>query len=241
MIPIIINISIGLSILIIGISLAWDSRKKHGHTSKVEFSCGVFAVAAGCFYLALVTGTNTLQYLKRLNQKRLITRPAPSPVIIQETALEKRIKYMQKYVPPENLANADPRFTTYDGTASNPRLPLVFPYEIRWKPDDKLGTLAKHLGEAPVDELRSVKPLLKGLEKANYNNRILVGKLITPKNGNDGGQYILFNFKTEVISRYETEEQMWKAAKDTNFDGKTELYLLQQLRENYFQDSSDSI
>jgi hypothetical protein len=240
MITVMVNFLVGLAILLIGISLVQDSRKKRIRTRRIELISGIIAIAAGAFIAAMVAGASILKFIDRTNKGGRVKNLQSAPAIPVETAMQKRIKYLQKYVPPDLLANADPRFLTYAGTASSPRLPLVFPYEIRLNPDDATGILGSHTGEAPVDDPRSIKPLLDGLEQTNFNNRCLVAKITANQNEENEKIYILFIFSTGVITRYSTEEQMWQAANDAGFNGGEVMYSPEKLREDYFQDAAEA-
>ncbi len=241
-----ISAIISIALILIGLSLLRDCRRKKRHASRVELIFGITALVSGAFFLALLSGSKIMDLLNREPEKTRNKSQEKQIVAPAETALEKRIKYLQKYVPPESLADADPRFSTYAGTASSPRLPLVFPYELRMDPEDGTAILGIHTGEAPVDRPNSFKPLINGIEKANFNNRCLVAKMTANDDKKDDentpkGEYLLFIFSSATITRFETEQKLWDEADDAGFDIEEIMYAPKILREHYFEDVIDSI
>lgn len=236
----VVNILISLTLLIIGLSLVRGSLKKRKHHRTVELTSGMIAVSAGIFIMTWYFGSAILKLIDNSDPVSSIKNRMPGTFFPGETAMQKRIRYLQKYVPRGALANADPRFATYAGTASSPRLPLVFPYEIRINPDDGSGILALHTGDAPVDDPSSVKPLLDGIEKANFNNRCLVAQIAVKSGDGKAIKYVLFSFATGNSDTYESSDKLWQAANDEGYSGGEIMYPPATLREEYFQDTAET-
>ena len=239
MTTIIVLFLICLALLLIGVSLVRNSKKKDDFIRSFELTVGIIAIATGLFLGSISTGSAIIKIFSPSDSKSKVKTVFANADAPRDTALQKRIKYLQQYVPAGALANADPRFASYAGTKESPRLPLAFPYEIRLDPNDASGILAYHTGEAPVDSMSSVKAMQKGIELANFNNRCLVAKLEKTTN-DDQHQYLLLHFSSGVVDRFSTEEAMWKAAEDAGYTGGDALLPPGKLREDYFKDAAEA-
>jgi len=235
---ILISLLIAFVLVIIGAIMVYEKKKRTGFAAKLELGLGLAAFLVGLFISASSLGLLILNRMEQKNgEQKVKAQPLDVPVQ-RKSALQKRIEYLQKFVPAGALANSDPRFMTFAGIKSAPRMPMVFPYELRIDPVKGESLVGMHTGEAPVDDPKSIEVIIKEVIALNLDNQFMVAKV--KATGEDKEEkYILFSFKSGTVDHYETEEKLWKAADDAGYNGPETLLAPMKLREDYFQGTPD--
>lgn len=235
---ILISLIIAFALVVIGALMVYEKKKRTGFAAKLELGLGLAAFLTGLFISASSIGLLILNKMEQKNEGAKIKAPPVDISISRKTALQKRIEYLQKFVSAGALANSDPRFMTFPGTNAVPRMPMVFPYELRIHPVDGEALLGMHTGEAPVDDPKSIEVILNDIIRLNLDNQFMVARVKSAGNG-EKDKYILFSFKTGSTDSYNTEEKLWKAADDAGYDGPETLTEPMKLREDYFRETPD--
>ena len=215
-----------------------EKKKRTGLTAKLELGLGLAAFLTGLFISASVIGLMILDKIDQGNSKKRVTAQPVEISPPRRSALQRRIEYLQKFVPAGSLANSDPRFMTYTGTKSSPRMPMVFPYELRIDPVSGNAYVGMHTGEAPVDDPKSIEVVTKDIVKLNLDNQFMAAK-VKDETGGKEAKYVLFSFRNGTSDDFETEEKLWKAADDAGYNGPEALLTPLNIRESYFQGAPD--
>lgn len=144
----------------------------------------------------------------------------------------KQINYLMSGVAENNKSNMPVEFYEFCGQKGWWRIPLVYPYQMLMIDDFYLGRLEKYKG-GPLTELRkSSTPVLTFINRVAFDRKMLLFQRNIEQNNSEKQEWGMFEFKTGQCMIFSSENAMFKAALDKDYEGELKLHsLLYQYRD----------
>ncbi len=204
------------------------SRKRQFYQVLVAFSVtAVIMLAAG-----IMVGVKTCNFVfEQFSQAKKQTEIS----VAEQAALrQKKTDYMLSALPDSVRLNMPAEFYSFNGKNDWWRIPLVFPYQMIMVNDFYLGNLEKFRGGQLAEPRNSSVAAITFINKIAYDRKMLLFQRNVESNSSERQEWGLFEFKTGQCIIFSTENAMFKAALDKDYEGELKLHsLLYQYREFY--------
>ncbi len=147
----------------------------------------------------------------------------------------KKINYLLSGVPDSVRLNIPAEFYEFCGQKDWWRTPLVYPYQMIMIDDFYLGSLEKYKG-GPLTELRnSSTAAITFINKIVFDRKMLLFLRQVELNNSEKQEWGIFEFKTGQCFIFTSENAMFKAALDKDYEGELKLHSLLYHYRDFFR------
>ncbi|MHB9139143.1 MAG: hypothetical protein ACYC4Q_07050, partial [Victivallaceae bacterium] len=146
----------------------------------------------------------------------------------------KKVDFLLSALPDAVRLKVPDDFYSFSGNNDWWRIPLVFPYQMIMNGDFYLGNLEKFKGGLLTEPQKSSAAAITFINKIVYDRKMLLFQRNIEKSSSEKQEWGIFEFKTAQCVIFSSENAMFKAALDKDYDGELKLHsLLYQYREFY--------
>ena len=144
----------------------------------------------------------------------------------------KKINYLLAGVPDNVKIRIPADFYEFCGQKDWWRIPLAYPYQMIMIDDFYLGSLEKYKGGPLAEPRNSSTAAITFINKIVFDRKMLLFQRNVEQNNSDKQEWGIFEFKTGQCVIFSSENAMFKAALDKDYEGELKLHsLLYQYRD----------
>ena len=202
------------------------SRKKQFYQTLIAFG----VTAAIMLGSGIMVGVKTCNFV--FSQLSKTKTQVESKVKERTEQRRKKISYLLSGVPDAVSSKINADFYEFCGQKDWWRIPLVYPYHMIRVDDFYLGSLEKFKGGA-LKELRdSSTAAITFITRIAFDRKMLLFQRNVELNNSEKQEWGIFEFKTGQCIIFPSENAMFKAALDKDYEGELKLHsLLYQYRD----------
>lgn len=120
-------------------------------------------------------------------------------------------------------------YYTYFGSASFSRMPLIYPYALHCWDSKDYGTLVNEKNVADIQYTPGGEEnIILNVKRVNFDQRFILMHTVLSQDFNDpsSDKYVLFDMEKNLTKEFNSEKDLFKAAKKSGYEGSEELMTL---------------
>lgn len=204
------------------------SRKKQFYQALAAFGVTAMVMLAA----GVMIGTRTCNFV--IEQFSQVKKQANAGIVERAESRRRKVDFLLSAVPEAVRPRMPEDFYSFSGQNDWWRIPLVFPYQMIMKGDFYLGNLEKFKSGVLAEPQKSSAAAITLINKIACDRKMLLFQRNVEKNSSEKQEWGIFEFKTGQCVIFSSENAMFKAALDKDYDGELKLHsLLYQYRDFY--------